>query len=182
MSVALLLNNPLPTPKSLPRPSIVEDENACLEPPRKLRRVDATNVTSTPVGFSSRTVLNSSNTPRTPTDMNSHTQSKGKDVDRTPVNNAKGQSSLHDYSAFKGRGRYAKGVNSYVIRYAIYISKPLINMVRPANTLNEKYEIDSTRNNGLGYQYDEVVRRKEDRKNMDAADCECCRDVGPLLS
>ncbi|KAF8630322.1 hypothetical protein AX15_002995 [Amanita polypyramis BW_CC] len=172
------LNVPLPTPKSLPRPSIIKNETAaedydCLEPPRKLRRVDAINGVSTPVKFSSRTVLNDPNTPRAQADVKLRPKGKGVDKENkenqavsTPLNNAKGQSSLRDYSAFKGRGRYAKEVNSL------------------AKTLNGQYEINSTRNHGLGYQYDEVVRQKEDRKEMNGADCECCHDyynaVGPL--
>ena len=39
------------------------------------------------------------------------------------------------------------------------------------------YVIDPSRNGGLDFQYDEVVRGKEDRRKMDAGDCECCRDV-----
>ena len=39
------------------------------------------------------------------------------------------------------------------------------------------YVIDPSRNGGLDFQYDEVVRGKEDRRKMDAGDCECCRDM-----
>jgi hypothetical protein len=35
----------------------------------------------------------------------------------------------------------------------------------------------TVRNGGLEFQFDEVVRAKEDRRRMDAGDCECCRDV-----
>ncbi|KAF8066545.1 DNA repair protein endonuclease SAE2/CtIP C-terminus-domain-containing protein [Lyophyllum atratum] len=86
----------------------------------------------------------------------------------TPANTVRtgGQKHLEDYSAFKGRGRYAKGGGA-------------------ANeTINARFEIDPTMNGGLDFQYDEVVRGKDDRRRMDAGDCECCRDyyeaVGPL--
>ena len=39
------------------------------------------------------------------------------------------------------------------------------------------YEIDPEHNQGLDFQYDEVVRDKEKRKRMHAGDCECCREV-----
>lgn len=39
------------------------------------------------------------------------------------------------------------------------------------------FEINADRNGGVAYQYDEVVRNKDDRKKMEAGDCECCRDV-----
>ncbi|KDQ49142.1 hypothetical protein JAAARDRAFT_43084 [Jaapia argillacea MUCL 33604] len=44
-------------------------------------------------------------------------------------------------------------------------------------TVNAVYQIDQGRNGGLGFQYDEVVRTREDRKRLNAGDCECCRDV-----
>ncbi|KAG6910336.1 hypothetical protein DXG01_011404 [Tephrocybe rancida] len=66
---------------------------------------------------------------------------------------------IDDYSAFKGRGS-------------------------PKDTINAQFEIDPTRNGGMNFQYDEVVRGRDDRRRMDAGDCECCRDyyeaVGPL--
>ena len=39
------------------------------------------------------------------------------------------------------------------------------------------YEINPEHNQGLDFQYDEVVRDKEKRKRMHAGDCECCREV-----
>ncbi len=44
-------------------------------------------------------------------------------------------------------------------------------------TINALYTIDPTKNNGRSYQYDEVIRSKEDRRRMHAGDCECCRQV-----
>jgi len=71
-----------------------------------------------------------------------------------------------DYSAYKGRGRYAVDVS------------------KVDKTINALYAIDPERNGGLDYQFDEVVRTRDDRRKMDAGDCECCREyyeaVGPL--
>ncbi|KIY44632.1 hypothetical protein FISHEDRAFT_50942 [Fistulina hepatica ATCC 64428] len=51
-------------------------------------------------------------------------------------------------------------------------------------TINETFQIDTTRNGGFDFQFDEVVRDKQQRKAMQADDCECCRNyyeaVGPL--
>lgn len=69
-----------------------------------------------------------------------------------------------DYSAFKGRGRYAKD--------------------SARGTINAQYVIDPMQNGGLDFQFEEVVRNKHDRQNMEAGDCEWCRDyyeaIGPL--
>ncbi|OSD00532.1 hypothetical protein PYCCODRAFT_1453306 [Trametes coccinea BRFM310] len=71
-----------------------------------------------------------------------------------------------DYSVFKGRGRYGQEKST---------SK---------DTINSLYELDPTRNDGVGFQFEEVVRDKQKRKHMHAVDCECCRDyysaIGPL--
>ncbi|KAJ7748467.1 DNA repair protein endonuclease SAE2/CtIP C-terminus-domain-containing protein [Mycena maculata] len=81
----------------------------------------------------------------------------------TPANNS-GNKQLTDYSAFKGRGRYGKAGGN--------------------DTINASYAIDPARNGGMDFQYDTVVRGKEDRRRMDGGDCECCRDyyeaIGPL--
>ncbi|KAJ6587206.1 hypothetical protein DFH09DRAFT_1142886 [Mycena vulgaris] len=86
----------------------------------------------------------------------------------TPVANARASSSkqLTDYSAYKGRGRYANdGAGG-------------------DTPINASFVIDPTRNGGKDFQYDEVVRGREDRRNMNAGDCECCRDyyaaIGPM--
>ena len=44
-------------------------------------------------------------------------------------------------------------------------------------TINQQFEINAEKNDGLKHQFDEVVRNKAKRKQMDADDCECCRDV-----
>ena len=44
-------------------------------------------------------------------------------------------------------------------------------------TINARYKIDANRNNGLDFQYDAVVRNREERKHLNAGDCDCCRDV-----
>ncbi|KAJ7141512.1 DNA repair protein endonuclease SAE2/CtIP C-terminus-domain-containing protein [Mycena epipterygia] len=86
----------------------------------------------------------------------------------TPVANARASSSkqLADYSGYKGRGRYANdGAGD--------------NM-----TINTDFAIDPARNGGRDFQYDEVVRGREDRRHLVAGDCECCRDyydaIGPM--
>ncbi|KAI0657595.1 DNA repair protein endonuclease SAE2/CtIP C-terminus-domain-containing protein [Cubamyces menziesii] len=73
---------------------------------------------------------------------------------------------LDDYTPFKGRGRYGEELKA------------------GKDNINALYELDPARNDGVPFQYDEVVRDKRRRKHMHAADCECCRDyyeaVGPL--
>lgn len=53
---------------------------------------------------------------------------------------------------------------------------------RANKSINATYAIDPARNAGMDFQYDEVVRRKDDRRKMDAGDCECCRDVSSFMS
>jgi len=49
---------------------------------------------------------------------------------------------------------------------------------RPGDTtINAQYIIDPTQNDGLNYQFDEVVRNKDERRRLDAGDCECCHEV-----
>ncbi|KAG2752280.1 hypothetical protein P692DRAFT_20816965 [Suillus brevipes Sb2] len=64
----------------------------------------------------------------------------------------------------KRRGRYAQATD--------------------ATTINSRFTICKERNHGVDFQYDEVVKSREGRKNMLADDCECCRGyyegVGPL--
>ena len=43
------------------------------------------------------------------------------------------------------------------------------------------YEINRDRNGGLDYQYEDVVRRKEDRRHLEAGDCDCCHDVSYIF-
>lgn len=44
-------------------------------------------------------------------------------------------------------------------------------------TINAEYTINPVNNAGLNFEYDEVVRNKDDRRRMNAGDCECCREV-----
>ena len=37
--------------------------------------------------------------------------------------------------------------------------------------------IDPNQNDGLNYQYDLVVRNEDERRRINAGDCECCREV-----
>ncbi|KAF8960813.1 DNA repair protein endonuclease SAE2/CtIP C-terminus-domain-containing protein [Flammula alnicola] len=90
------------------------------------------------------------------------------DVTTPLTSRNQGQKRLEDYSAFKGHGRYGKA------------NEP----AQP--TINTLFAIDPARNGGLNYQYDEVVRRRDERRKLNAGDCECCREyyegVGPLPS
>lgn len=53
---------------------------------------------------------------------------------------------------------------------------------KPASeTINARFEINPDANEGLEYQYDEVVRGKHKRSRMCAVDCEDCRAVSILL-
>jgi DNA endonuclease activator SAE2/CtIP C-terminus len=51
-----------------------------------------------------------------------------------------------------------------------------------SKTINGEFEIDRDKNSGLGFQYDAVVRDKDERRGLEAGDCECCRDVRLLPS
>ncbi|KAI0718600.1 DNA repair protein endonuclease SAE2/CtIP C-terminus-domain-containing protein [Cerioporus squamosus] len=73
-----------------------------------------------------------------------------------------------DYIIYKGRGRYGAELQA------------------GKKTINAMYEINPEHNNGVNFQFEEVVRDKGKRKQMHGADCECCRDyyeaIGPLPS
>ncbi|KAG9100298.1 hypothetical protein FRC06_004276 [Ceratobasidium sp. 370] len=74
---------------------------------------------------------------------------------------------LADYQQYKGRGRYAAGPPN------------------PADkTINSEYEIDPTRNNGMAFEFDAVVRDKDERRKLIAGDCIACKEyyeaVGPM--
>ncbi|KAJ7187945.1 hypothetical protein C8R46DRAFT_1053135 [Mycena filopes] len=166
------------------------------EPPLKKRRVSspgpARRISISEPGASAATPLyiGSGDTPRRKRDrdpgastgrrLKDGGKDKGKGKQRalqvkmetsTPVTtaiNARASSSkqLADYSGFKGRGRYANdgaGGNT---------------------TINAKFQIDSAQNGGRDFQYDEVVRGREKRRQMEAGDCESCRDyyeaIGPM--
>ncbi|KAF8136103.1 DNA repair protein endonuclease SAE2/CtIP C-terminus-domain-containing protein [Boletus edulis] len=51
-------------------------------------------------------------------------------------------------------------------------------------TINSRFSIRKDKNDGMDFQYDAVVRNREERKHMLGSDCECCREyyeaVGPL--
>ncbi|KAI0649822.1 DNA repair protein endonuclease SAE2/CtIP C-terminus-domain-containing protein [Trametes meyenii] len=83
-----------------------------------------------------------------------------------PNTNSTRKKGLEDYSVYKGRGRYGGELQA------------------GKDTINALYTLDPVQNEGVGFQYEEVVRDKQRRKNMHAVDCECCRDyykaVGPL--
>ncbi|PBK80097.1 hypothetical protein ARMGADRAFT_1003290 [Armillaria gallica] len=91
---------------------------------------------------------------------------KGKEKEKAPpsASAAANAKQTNDYSAFKGRGRYAKDSKE--------------------KTINETFTIDPKHNDGLDFQFDAVVRNKDERRKLHAGDCECCRDyyegVGPL--
>ncbi|KAF7376418.1 SAE2 domain-containing protein [Mycena sanguinolenta] len=90
-----------------------------------------------------------------------------KTLTKTPVHaQASSSKQLADYSAYKGRGRYATDNTD------------------GNTTINANFTIDPARNGGKNFQYDEVVRGRADRQRMEAGDCECCRDyyqqIGPM--
>ncbi|KAF5372374.1 hypothetical protein D9615_009280 [Tricholomella constricta] len=148
----------VPTRPAVAQPRRIVSRDAESLQPTKMQRLSDENATPKP----KHTLGNAG--PST-------TKGKGKELQAplsTPANQSRtmGQKRLEDYSVFKGRGRYAKDAST-------------------ANeSINAQFEIDPSRNGGLDFQYDEVVRTRDDRRQMDAGDCECCRDyyeaVGPL--
>ena len=44
-------------------------------------------------------------------------------------------------------------------------------------TINSRFSIRKDRNNGMDFQYDAVVRNRQERKHMLGGDCECCHEV-----
>lgn len=67
-------------------------------------------------------------------------------------------------------------------RAYVYLSFQLIwaeKTYRPdgKTSLNSKYEINPDRNSGLNFAFDQTVRRKAERKKLDAGVCDCCKDV-----
>ncbi|GLB40862.1 putative DNA repair protein endonuclease SAE2/CtIP C-terminus [Lyophyllum shimeji] len=169
---------PVSTPQTLPRPHPSLPDRPAFTEPRRVVSRDAVSLQPTKIRRLSdehaRSSAMTSSTPK-PKEIQPNEPStekgKGKVVQApvsTPANSVRtsGQKRMEDYSAFKGRGRYAKDVKAI------------------KDTINAQFEIDPAKNGGLDFQYDEVVRRREDRRRMDAGDCECCRDyyeaVGPL--
>lgn len=45
------------------------------------------------------------------------------------------------------------------------------------DTINSRFSIRKDRNHGMDFQFDAVVRNREERKHMLGSDCECCREV-----
>ncbi|TFK67185.1 hypothetical protein BDN72DRAFT_843358 [Pluteus cervinus] len=139
--------------------------------PHKLRRMSDDMDLSSGFGGTPAYTPSESKPPRS-------SKSKGKDkvvdmkLEEKPSNwtpqikQPKTQKRPGDYSAYKGRGRYAKEAES------------------GPKTLNAMYEIDPQRNKGVNHQFEEVVRGRDERKQMQAGDCEDCREyyeaVGPM--
>ena len=88
------------------------------------------------------------------------------------------QKHLKDYSAFKGRGRYGNGSKNNQCVACFFLCFGLSRVSRPGDTtINAQYTIDPIQNEGLNYQFDEVVRNRHERRRLDAGDCECCHEV-----
>ena len=63
-------------------------------------------------------------------------------------------------------------------KFASFFGLVFSHVSRPGDTtINAQYAIDPTQNEGLDYQYDHVVRNKDERRRLDAGDCECCHEV-----
>ncbi|KAJ7356729.1 hypothetical protein DFH08DRAFT_770865 [Mycena albidolilacea] len=147
-----------------------DSEHADQEPPRKIRRFSSP--VRAPLGVTSpngvRTSRNSvgGGTSRGSENRAGRRGNKDQAPASTPANTSASKQ-LADYSAFKGRGRYGKAAAGN-------------------DAINSSYAIDPARNGGVDFQYDAVVRGKDDRRRMDGGDCECCRDyyeaVGPMPS
>ncbi|KAJ3796746.1 hypothetical protein GGU11DRAFT_685191 [Lentinula aff. detonsa] len=92
---------------------------------------------------------------------------KGKDKELDAAAKSTPKGPLDDYLVYKGRGRYGKDKNRG----------------EEDAMINELYEIDSEQNAGLRYQFEEVVRGREKRRQLIGGDCDDCRDyytaVGP---
>ncbi|CAE6414578.1 unnamed protein product [Rhizoctonia solani] len=69
-----------------------------------------------------------------------------------------GPQAVANYQQFKGRGRYAVPP-------------------QPGNkTINSEFEINPTHNEGMAFQFDSVVRDKNERKKLVAGDCIACKE------
>jgi len=58
-----------------------------------------------------------------------------------------------------------------------YTSSNSLDEHSKAVTINSRFTICKERNHGVDFQYDDVVKGREERKKLLADDCECCRDV-----
>ena len=76
----------------------------------------------------------------------------------------------------KGRGRYAQVSyvsHRHVLPCCVTFSAPRSGV----GTINSRFSIRKDRNNGMDFQYDAVVRNRQERKHMLGGDCECCHEV-----
>ncbi|KAG1837709.1 DNA repair protein endonuclease SAE2/CtIP C-terminus-domain-containing protein [Suillus subalutaceus] len=96
--------------------------------------------------------------------IHEHSIGKGVRNEDLPVGTSVLQSTTSRQDPPKRRGRYAQAID--------------------ATTINSRFTICKERNHGVDFQFDEVVKSREERKKMLADDCECCRGyyegVGPL--
>lgn len=65
----------------------------------------------------------------------------------------------HDAGIRPRRGRYAQAPPTGVA------------------TINSRFSIKTDHNQGMNFQFDAVVRDRDERRHMQGGDCECCRDV-----
>ncbi|KAF6742803.1 DNA repair protein endonuclease SAE2/CtIP C-terminus-domain-containing protein [Ephemerocybe angulata] len=136
------------------------DRQVASERPVKVRRVNG--------GEFGGGGESSSVTPR-PKAYDENSQPSSQEVAKKKAPQSEPKKSANDYSVFKGKGRYARKSD-----------------VGPSTSINSKFVIDPKRNGGKDYQFDEVVRGRDQRKQMNATTCECCDEyykaVGPLPS
>lgn len=45
------------------------------------------------------------------------------------------------------------------------------------STINSRFSIRKDKNNSVDFQYDAVVRNRQERRHMLGSDCECCREA-----
>ncbi|KAJ7239030.1 DNA repair protein endonuclease SAE2/CtIP C-terminus-domain-containing protein, partial [Mycena haematopus] len=142
-----------------------ENEDTDHERPRKIRRFSSPVRAPLAVAITNG-VHTSRNVASPGTNRGRENRVARENVSASTPANTSASKQLTDYSAFKGRGRYGKAAAT------------------GNDTINASYAIDPARNEGVDFQYDAVVRRKEDRKRMDGGDCECCREyyeaIGPM--
>ncbi|KAG0706430.1 DNA repair protein endonuclease SAE2/CtIP C-terminus-domain-containing protein [Suillus ampliporus] len=144
------------------------EEQMSKTPPNAFDRQE--EVSSTPhalrrqVTVSTKVEVQPATPPKHPLPLHEH--SVGKDIhdEDQPAGTSVLQSTDSRPDLHKRRGRYAQASN--------------------ATTINSRFTICKERNHGVDFQYDDVVKSREERKRMLADDCECCRGyyeaVGPL--
>lgn len=98
---------------------------------------------------------------------------------------------LAEYQQYKGRGRYAAGSSKCVILTSNTSRNTHNLLVRPADkTINSEFEINPAQNDGMAFEFDSVVRDKNERRKLAAGDCIACKEVriyacklyGPFLT